>query len=153
MASTSSLEFRGCTVSCCLTGCCCSCGDCADRSSGFTASGVGGGLCAKALAIVNPPSSAALVVRPRIPCIASTSSQCVPAMRCARRGKVPSLLGSAIGGCLQRTIKLIALNILTTESSHFLCDPERTAALERGAHINPLHLSASHVLSQRFCAS
>src|SRR5713226_5512414 len=69
MASTSSLEFLGCTVSCCSTGCCCTFCDCPDRSSAFAGSGVGGGLCARALTTVNAPRSADLIIRRRISCM------------------------------------------------------------------------------------
>src|SRR5260370_8405051 len=74
MASTSSLEFLGCTVSCCWTGCCCPFCGCSDRSCAFVGSGAGGGLCARAVPSVNVPRSADLMIRRRISCMTLTSA-------------------------------------------------------------------------------
>src|SRR5258707_2712244 len=74
MASTSSLEFLGCTVSRCSTGCCCAFCDCPDRSCAFVGSGAGGGLCARAVPSVNVPRSADLMIRRRISCMTLTSA-------------------------------------------------------------------------------
>src|SRR5260370_42069892 len=43
-----------------------------DEPSAFGGSGVGGGLCARAVPSVNAPRTAGLIILRRIPCIAST---------------------------------------------------------------------------------
>src|SRR5260370_39428433 len=99
MASTSSLEFLGCTVSCCSTSCCCTFCTCPDWGCTFAGSGVGGGLCARAVPTVNAPRSADLIIRRMIACIGSSSayaecpSQCIQTMRGACSHNDPNLDG------------------------------------------------------------
>src|ERR1700747_1566919 len=72
MASTSSLEFFGLTVSCCCTGLSCEACGFSDAGVVFAGSGAGGGLCANtvpAAKVASTPNRSAL---PRIAFMVST---------------------------------------------------------------------------------
>src|SRR6266849_7385213 len=62
MASTSSLEFLGLTVSFCSIGFCCPAWVCSEAGRVLAGSGVGGGLWAQAVPVASPPKSANLSV-------------------------------------------------------------------------------------------
>src|ERR1700687_5553242 len=73
MASTSSLEFLGLTVSFCWTGVCCPAWVCSEVGCVLAGSGVGGGLCASTVPPAKVARSPSLSALPRVSFMVSAS--------------------------------------------------------------------------------
>src|SRR6266852_7252507 len=73
MASTSSLEFLGLTVSCCCTGLPCEACGFSDCGCVFAGSGAGGGLCANTVPHAKVARSPSLSALPRVTFMVSAS--------------------------------------------------------------------------------